>query len=345
MESGPGLNVLPPKIGGDVAGNLPRWQESLASAIRDPDELCDILGLPDSFREPARKASKSFPLIVPRSFVQRMEFGNPADPLLRQVLPLFEEDLVVGLPLDAVGDLHFQRTTGLLQKYHGRALFVLTGACAINCRFCFRRHYPYGDTPKGLEAWEPALQELAEDPTIEEVILSGGDPLAITDEWLERLSARFDAIGHLRRLRIHTRLPIVIPERVCDRLLAWLSASRLQPIVVLHTNHPREISSEVREAVLRLATCGILVLNQTVLLAGINDDADTLEELLKSLIAARVIPYYLHQLDRVQGVGHFEVALEKGKSIIAELRRRLPGYAIPRYVQEVQGEPHKTVLC
>jgi EF-P beta-lysylation protein EpmB len=273
-----------------------------------------------------------------------MERGNPRDPLLRQVLPLDAELARADLPLDAVGDVPAQRASGLLQKYQGRALLVLTGACAVNCRFCFRRHFPYDMSPKGFGAWEPALANLARDRSIEEVILSGGDPFAITDAWLEQLSKRLGQIGHLKRLRIHTRFPVVIPERLGEHLLTWLSASRLQPIVVLHINHPREMTNALAAGVRELLGRGVLVLNQSVLLAGVNDDVLTLQQLSERLLEARILPYYLHQLDRVQGVTHFEVSETTGRALIESLRQRLPGYAIPRYVREIPGMPGKTVL-
>ncbi|MFO0947486.1 MAG: EF-P beta-lysylation protein EpmB [Planctomycetota bacterium] len=322
------------------------WQRVFADAIRDPDQLCDLLSLPDRCREPARRAHRLFPLIVPRGYVEKMEAGNPDDPLLKQVLPLgLEESSPPGFVLDPVGDLPAKKQPGLLQKYQGRALLILTGACAVNCRFCFRRHFPYSERPRGIEEWEPVLTEIQADAGLEEIILSGGDPLAITDAWLARFAERLDQIPQLKRLRIHTRLPIVLPERVNDSLLRWLTMGRLQPIVVVHANHPRELHGETARALTRLNNSGVLVLNQAVLLAGINDDADVLTELCRRLVELRVMPYYLHQLDRVQGAAHFEVPEEKGRSLVAELRRRLPGYAVPRYVREIPGVGNKTVLA
>lgn len=318
------------------------WQRGLATAVRDSDQLIDLLALDESLREPARRASKLFPLMVPRSYLQRMERGNPDDPLLRQVLPLgAEETPYANFVLDAVGDQQARRAPGLLQKYSGRALLIATGACAVHCRYCFRRHYAYGDDPKLLADWEPAFQILREDDSIHEIILSGGDPLMLTDRRLGELCARLQDIPHLRRLRVHTRLPIVLPERVTPRLLDILTQGPLTPIVVVHSNHARELSGTCGQALRQLIQAGCTVLNQAVLLRGINDDVETLAALCEGLIDLGVMPYYLHQLDRVAGTAHFEVADERGLELITALRPRLPGYAVPQFVRELAGAPHK----
>lgn len=322
------------------------WQRALREAIRDPAELCRLVELPAEYEPAAFRAAEAFGLFVPRGYVGRMRKGDPHDPLLRQVLPLGEELLETpGFAADPVGDAAAALGAGLLKKYQGRALLVTTGACAVHCRYCFRRHYPYSAGPRSLAEWEPALEQLADDPSIEEVLLSGGDPLTLVDSWLARLAERLASIGHLRRLRIHTRLPIVIPERVCDDLIHWLRGSRLTPIMVVHANHPAEISDSVAAALGRLVDAGIPVLNQAVLLGGVNDNADVLVELCRRLVDLRVMPYYLHQLDRVAGAAHFEAPEATGRRLIAELRRRLPGYAVPRYVRETSGEASKTLLA
>ena len=323
----------------------PNWRDSFAWAIRDSDELIDRLGLPETFREPARQATKVFPLVVPESFLARMRPGDPNDPLLRQVLPLAEElESPPDFRADPVGDQAARQLPGMLQKYRGRVLLITTGTCAVNCRYCFRRHYPYQDDPKGLEDLEPAFQRIESDPTIREVILSGGDPLTRTDPWLSKLAKRVDEIPHVEVVRVHTRLPIVLPDRVDNSLLDWLTGSRWKPVVVLHANHPNELVGDCADAIDRLREAGILLLNQAVLLRGINDDVETLEALSRQLIQLGVLPYYLHQLDRVTGAAHFETPLARGLELIEELRRRLPGYLVPRYVQEVEGEPHKVTL-
>ena len=318
------------------------WSRSLARAIRDPDELISRLHLPDEYREPARRAAALFPVMVPESYLARMRPGDPHDPLLRQVLPLDEEEAVVpGFQVDAVGDLNSRAAPGMLHKYHGRALLVATGACAIHCRYCFRRHYPYGEEPRRLDEWEPAFAALAADSTIDEVILSGGDPLMLTDLRLAQLIGRLAEIPHLRRLRLHSRLPIVLPDRVTDRLIALLRETRLQPIVVVHANHPAEITADCPPALETLVRAGIPALNQAVLLRGVNDDVDLLEELFRRLVNLGVMPYYLHQLDRVSGTAHFESPRDEGRRLIEALRGRLPGYAIPQYVEEIPGAASK----
>ncbi|MHC4428009.1 MAG: EF-P beta-lysylation protein EpmB [Planctomycetota bacterium] len=325
---------------------LPAWRRAFRQAVRDPDELIDLLGLPEDVREPARRAARLFPLVVPREYVARMRPGDTSDPLLRQVLPLDAETAVPaeGFVADPVGDLDAVEAPGLIRKYRGRALLVAAGTCAINCRYCFRRHFPSGQAPRRLEAWEPALEQIARDPSLSEVILSGGDPLVQEDRVLGRLARRLADIGHVRRLRVHSRLPVVLPSRVNTPLLDWLTGTRLTPIVVIHANHPAELAGECPEAIGRLVDAGIPVLNQAVLLRGVNDDAATLALLCERLVDLRVIPYYLHQLDPVAGAAHFRVAESHGLEIMAALRRRLPGYAVPRYVKEVPGAGSKVDL-
>jgi len=274
-----------------------------------------------------------------------MNKGDAGDPLLKQVLPLADElTSPPNYSADPVGDAAACQSPGLLHKYHGRALLLTTGACAVHCRYCFRRAYPYSDSPRAPADWQPAIDRLAADPTIDEAILSGGDPLTLVDSQLAELAQRLARVPHLARLRIHTRLPIMIPQRVTDELLGWLRGTRLAPIFVIHANHPQEIDDEVAAALARLIDAGIPVLNQAVLLRGVNDNEEALIGLCRRLIDLRVMPYYLHQLDRVSGAAHFEVAIRRGLELIAALRRALPGYAVPRYVQEVAGEAHKRVL-
>lgn len=313
--------------------------------MRDPGELCRLLGLSTEWEVAARRAAEDFPVFAPRGYLARIQPGNPHDPLLRQILPVAEElHTFPGDSADPVGDTAATLRPGLLQKYRSRVLMVTTGACAVHCRYCFRRHFPYSESPRGVEAWEPALGEIQANSTVDEVILSGGDPLTLVDGQLAELASRLAQIPHLRRLRLHTRLPIMIPERVNDELLAWLTGTRLQPIVVVHANHPAEIDASVGEGLTRLAEAGILLLNQAVLLRGVNDSVEVLAQLSERLLDHRVIPYYLHQLDRVRGAGHFEVPIERGRELIDQLRIQLPGYAVPRYVQEVAGAPNKIVL-
>ncbi len=319
------------------------WRRSLATAIRDVDTLVRALQLPDEWTANATAAVKSFPVLVPRSFLARMRVGDPHDPLLKQVLPVMEEGIAQpGFVLDAVDDQAARKAPGLLQKYAGRVLLMASGACAVNCRYCFRRHYPYSEEPRRLDDWEPALAAIESDSSIHEVILSGGDPLTLTDERFKVLIERLDQIDHLTRLRIHSRLPIVLPDRVNSELLDQLRNTRLQPVMVVHANHPHEIEADCAEALRRLVRAGIPTLNQAVLLRGVNDDVDSLAGLCERLIDVGVMPYYLHVLDRVVGTSHFEVAEATGLKLVAALRSRLPGYAVPQLVREIAGEQSKT---
>ncbi len=321
------------------------WQQELAESIRDADRLCELLELPDDFREPARRAAQLFPLLVPRSFLARMQPGDPLDPLLRQVLPIDAEFAEIdGFAADPVGDDDAQLVPGLLQKYAGRALLITSGACAVHCRYCFRRHYPYESAPRRIEDWTPAFEALRRDPSIREVLLSGGDPLTLTDARLSLLLTELEAIPHLARIRLHTRLPIVLPSRVTPELLSRLRESRLTPFVVVHANHPQELTGDCAGAVRSLVRAGITTLNQAVLLGGVNDDIETLMLLCERLIDLGGLPYYLHQLDRVRGAAHFEVPEARGRELVAAVRQRLPGYAVPEYVREIAGQPHKTPL-
>lgn len=285
-------------------------------------------------------------MLVPRSYVARMVPGDPADPLLRQVLPVADEhQRVEGFTADPVGDLAAEMGRGVLHKYQGRVLLVLTGACAVNCRYCFRRHYPYSTASASPREWRAALATIADDSSIEEVILSGGDPLVLDDELLADLVAGIESIPHVRRLRIHTRLPIVIPQRATGRLVEVLAASPLSKVVVVHANHRNELDEEVADALARLKTTGALLLNQAVLLRGVNDSTTAQRALCERLVEVGVLPYYLHQLDRVAGAQHFEVPVAAGREIIRELRAMLPGYMVPRYVAEIAGESNKRVLA
>lgn len=318
------------------------WQRELAHAIRSPEVLLKRLRLSTGSAAAAAAAAADFPLLVPESFLRRMEPGNPRDPLLLQVLPQPAElESPPGFVADPVGDMPARRSPGLLHKYHGRALLITTSACAIHCRYCFRRTYPYADEPRRSDDWDPALRLVAEDNSIREIILSGGDPLSLSDRRLTELLQRLDAIPHLDRIRIHSRWPIVLPSRITTGLLSTLQHLRAQPIFVVHANHPHEIAADCADALRQLVRSGLPVLNQAVLLRHVNDSIDTLEQLCLRLVNLGVMPYYLHQLDRVTGAAHFEVAETVGLQLEAELQRRLPGYAVPRYVRETPGAESK----
>jgi EF-P beta-lysylation protein EpmB len=357
------------------------WQSSLKSAFRDSGELTEFLELPPEpmalaagkhclpsepmalatggagtefeiagKSKPAANAvgsgnSLAFPLFVTREFAGRMRRGDWNDPLLKQVWVDPKEEIVkLGFVSDPVGDSKVEIASGLLHKYHGRVLLVTTGACAIHCRYCFRRHYPYASAPKSINEWEPALVAIQEDSSIEEVILSGGDPLSIVDSVLSQLVERLERIPHLKRLRIHTRFPVVIPSRITSTLLEMLAESRLSKWIVLHINHANEIDDDVFEAVNRLRKSGAVLLNQSVLLRDVNNDLESLVKLSERLLEASVLPYYLHQLDPVQSAAHFEVPITVGKQLIVEMAKRLPGFAVPKYVYEKSGEPNKTAI-
>jgi EF-P beta-lysylation protein EpmB len=283
---------------------------------------------------------------VPRSFVRRMRYGDAADPLLRQVLPLALEHVadVPGFVADPLFENAAQRVPGLLQKYSGRALLITTGACAVHCRYCFRREYPYAEQADDTGRWQQAIAALRADVSLEELILSGGDPWVLSNDRLQHLSSQLTSVAHLRRLRIHTRLPVVLPARVDTGLCRWLALLPWPTVVVLHCNHAQEIDAEVRAACQRLRASGIQLLNQAVLLAGVNDSWTAQRDLSMSLFDAGVLPYYLHLLDPVRGTAHFAVEETRARRLHNELAAALPGYLLPRLVREIPNRPAKTVI-
>jgi EF-P beta-lysylation protein EpmB len=320
------------------------WQRALARAARHPTELLAAVGLQDHPLA-ADLADTDFPLRVPQGYIARMRHGDPRDPLLLQVLPRgAESHLIPGFGPDPVGDHAATTSPGLLHKYSGRVLLMTTGACPVHCRYCFRRHYPYAENHLDEPAWQAALDYIAADTSIHEVILSGGDPLSLSNERLAAIGRRLAAIPHLRRLRIHSRMPIVLPERIDRGLLEWLAALPWQTVLVTHCNHANEIDAGVQRALQDLRQHGVTLLNQAVLLRDVNDDADALCALSETLFAAGALPYYLHLLDRVQGAAHFEVTESRGRLLMTKLQRRLPGFLVPRLVREVAGEAHKIPL-
>lgn len=322
------------------------WQQELANAISDPAELLRILGLEQQLATLDAALLKNFPLRVTHSYLNKMQFANAADPLLRQVFPLSEEGLPAeGFSMDPVGDHQAVSAPGVLQKYQGRALLLTTGACAIHCRYCFRRHFPYSDSNPLASQWSQTLASLQADNSLSEVIFSGGDPLVLSDQKLASMIADLANIPHLKRLRIHTRLPLVLPKRITQKLLATLAESRLQAIMVIHANHSNEIDAETAEKLGQLRAAGCELLNQAVLLRGINDNAPALIALSERLSEVQVLPYYLHLLDKVQGSQHFDVPQAAGEQLIADMRAALPGYLVPRLVREIAGEASKTVIA
>jgi EF-P beta-lysylation protein EpmB len=318
------------------------WQQQLAEAFNNIEDLCRYLNLSPNDLPISAAAAENFSLRVPLSFAACIEKGNAHDPLLRQVLPINEELLVYpGYSNDPVGDLAAATQIGVLHKYHGRVLFINTGSCAINCRYCFRRNFPYADLQLSKQQEDAALKTLQNDTSISEVILSGGDPLLLSDSRLTRLIKQLDGIGHLKRIRIHSRLPIVLPARITDEFINALTQSPKQIIIVMHCNHANEINDRVIAACNSLKNSGITLFNQSVLLKGVNDDAKVLCELSEQLFSHGIIPYYLHLLDKATGTGHFEVSEPEALTLIQQVQAALPGYLVPKLVKEQAGATSK----
>ncbi|NNC23046.1 EF-P beta-lysylation protein EpmB [Salinisphaera sp. USBA-960] len=314
--------------------------------IRDIDTLFNALSLPDDGRrEAARRAAGLFGLRVPRHYLACMQPGDIDDPLLRQVLPIEAETVDSAGWVDAVGDRASSLGHGVLHKYHGRALLVTTGACAVHCRYCFRRHFDYAADHAGGSNEDQALALIAADTSICEVILSGGDPLSLTNQKLSRLLEKIESIAHVETLRLHSRTPIVDPKRLDDELIGRLADSRLHAVLVVHANHPHELSTFVTERLGKAASSDITLLNQSVLLSAVNNDVETLKQLSKKLFQARVLPYYLHLSDPVAGATHFDVDVTTATRLVASLSAHLPGYLVPKLTQEIAGEKAKTTYA
>lgn len=310
------------------------WQQALQNVVTDSDELLSLLGLSAGAVEV--DTTQAFPLKVPRAFIARMQWGNPADPLLQQVLPLMAERIALpGYNHDPLEEAGANKVPGLIHKYHGRVLLIVTGHCGIHCRYCFRRHFPYADNQPSRQDWSQAFDYISNETSISEVILSGGDPLAVPDRHLQWMLNEIAAIPHVQRLRIHSRLPVVIPQRVTPELVTMLAATRLSTSLVIHANHAQELDEGVMQALAPLRHAGVTLLNQAVLLAGINDNADTLIALSERLFAIGVLPYYVHLLDHVAGATHFDAGDGCVQSLRDSLLARLPGYLVPQFVREV----------
>ncbi|HBV40914.1 MAG TPA: EF-P beta-lysylation protein EpmB [Erwinia sp.] len=321
------------------------WLHQLADVITDPDELLQLLGL-DSHPElrGGANARRLFALRVPRAFAARMQKGDPQDPLLLQVITQSQEFIdAPGYSTDPL-DEQSSVVPGLLHKYHNRALLLVKGGCAVNCRYCFRRHFPYSDNQGNKRNWQQALEYIRQQPQLDEIIFSGGDPLMAKDSELAWLMTELEQIPHIKRLRIHSRLPVVIPARITAALCQRLAESRLQTLMVTHINHAQEIDDDLREAMRQLKRAGVTLLNQSVLLRGINDSAATLAALSNALFDAGILPYYLHVLDKVQGAAHFYVSDEQARKIMRELLGQVSGYMVPKLAREIGGEPSKTPL-
>ena len=317
----------------------------LADVLTDPDELLRLLNIDaDENLLAGREAKRLFALRVPRAFVARMEKDNPNDPLLRQVLTSQEEFIAApGFSTDPLEEQH-SVVPGLLHKYRNRALLLVKGGCAVNCRYCFRRHFPYADNQGNKRNWQAALDYVSAHPELDEIIFSGGDPLMAKDHELDWLLTQLESIPHIKRLRIHSRLPIVIPARITDTLVTRFERSSLQILLVNHINHANEIGVEFRAAMKHLRLAGVTLLNQSVLLRGVNDNAQTLANLSNALFDAGVMPYYLHVLDKVQGAAHFLISDDEAREIVRELLTLVSGYMVPKLAREIGGEPSKTPL-
>jgi len=322
------------------------WQAELQNIITDPAELLDILQLPANLLRAAIQASQLFPLKAPRPFIARIKPSDSNDPLLRQILPLgIEAEPAAGFSADPLQEQQANQRPGLLHKYNSRVLLIATGTCAINCRYCFRRHFPYAENNPGRLGWQQSLHYIAADSSIQEVILSGGDPLMLSDKNLAWFFEQLSAIKHVQIVRLHTRLPIVIPQRITTSLLRILTSTRLTPVIVLHCNHAQEIDSQVTEAAAQTKRAGITLLNQAVLLRGVNDAAQILIDLSYQLFSIGVLPYYLHLCDRVAGAAHFFMPETEAIELHQQLQQQLPGYLVPRLVQEQAGASAKIALA
>ncbi len=321
------------------------WQDELSNLIRSPEELFDLLSLPTEQLDAARRACNDFPLRVPRPYAARIQPGNLQDPLLLQVLPLGDELISSpGYNNDPLEEADSNPIPGLIHKYQGRVLLIVSPSCAIHCRYCFRRHFPYDDNKPSRTQWQQALDYIAADDSINEVIYSGGDPLSNNDKQLQWLTDQIAAIPHITRLRVHTRLPVMIPQRITDSCLEWLSQTRLKMVMVLHVNHAQELDCEVGEALNKLKQSGVTLLNQAVLLKGINDSVQAQVDLSERLFELGVLPYYLHLLDKVKGAAHFDMTADEAQRLHQALLGQLPGFLVPKLVQEVPGAASKTPL-
>ncbi len=328
-----------------MGNSTTQWQHALKNSITSPAELINILKLDLKLLPKAEAAAKLFPLRVPRGFVARMNKGDVHDPLLKQVLPIGEELLsVAGFSADPLQEANVNPLPGLLHKYHSRVLLTLSAACGVNCRFCFRREFAYNENNPGAKGYEKILEYIAADTTIQEVILSGGDPLVATDDHLARIIQQIADIAHVKILRIHSRMPVVLPERVTDEFITLLTNTRLKPVMIIHCNHPQEIDEQMTIALTKLHAARIALLNHTVLLKGVNDNVEILAQLSNKLFAAHVLPYYMNLLDKVNGTHQFDIKEDVAISIHQELRQRLPGYLVPRLAKEVPGAPGKVVI-
>jgi len=325
--------------------NTKTWQQDLAEGFNNINDICDYLNISDADKT-LLVSSSSFPLRVPREFADRMEKGNINDPLLKQILPTKNENIIAsGFSNDPVGDINAMTESGVIHKYNGRVLLITTGGCAINCRYCFRRNFPYGDFQLSNKKYLAAINYIQNRPDISEVILSGGDPLLLNDQKILGLMQQLQVIPHIKRIRIHSRIPIVLPSRITTELCNNLSAIEKDIVLVAHSNHANELNNKVRLAFENLKKANITLLNQAVLLKGINDNAHQLIELSEKLFTMGVLPYYLHLLDRAAGTAHFEISETQALALMNQIKKNLPGYLVPKLVREQAGAESKTIIA
>ena len=320
------------------------WKKTLQKVISDPHELLSKLNIEDNSLI-SKQENGNFPLRIPPGYLSRIKKNNPEDPLLKQVLPSVEEEYdKAGFTRDPLNEINGQVSPGMLLKYQGRVLLLITGACAINCRYCFRRHFPYSESNPSGENLKKTIKFLQKETSVTEIILSGGDPLSVSDERLLNLVSLLSDIPHIKRLRIHTRYPVVVPERINDKFLRWLTATRLQAVIVLHVNHANELDNSVRQAMNKLKNNNIPLFNQSVLLKGVNDSVHALVKLSETLFSYGIIPYYVHLLDPVAGASHFEVTEADARLLMGGMQKQLPGYLVPRLIREDVDAPYKTII-
>ena len=322
------------------------WSQHLAQAITSLPELIQYLGLSSDLAEQGKGAQQEFKVFVPKPYLSRIEYGNPDDPLLRQVLPDAAEMLEVkGYKKDPLEEAEHNPQKALVHKYKSRVLVITTGVCAVNCRYCFRRHFPYGDNQLAQAEWQSVIDYIQQYPDVNEVILSGGDPLMMKDSLLADKVRQIEALPQIKRLRIHSRLPVVIPARVCDDMIDWIQQSRLDIIMVLHINHANEVDQEFTDAMTKLKQADVTLLNQGVILKGINDSVMAQVNLSEAVFSAGILPYYMFTLDPVQGAAHFDVSIEDAQLLMGKVSAQLPGYLVPKLAKEVPGQTSKTVFA
>jgi EF-P beta-lysylation protein EpmB len=322
------------------------WSQHLSQAITSLPKLVKLLGLPEELSEQGQQAHQNFKLLVPLPYLSRIEYGNPNDPLLLQVLPSSAEmQKVEGYTKDPLEEADHNPQKAIVHKYKSRLLVITTGTCAVNCRYCFRRHFPYGDNQLAQAEWQSVIEYLNSHPEINEVILSGGDPLMMKDALLADKVRQIEALPQIKRLRIHSRLPVVIPARVCDDMLDWITKSRLDIIMVWHINHANEVDTEVAQAALKLKQVGVTLLNQGVLLKGINDNLEAQVNLSEAVFDAGILPYYMFTLDPVEGAAHFDISIEEAQQLMGKVAAELPGYLVPKLAKEIPGQTSKTVFA